>query len=114
MKSRGVKRLSADLQKCGLAEMKRSDGASRFVKLQRPPPEMRIFAPGCRLRSSSKILRPRHPAVSAHISPAAPAPTMMASKRSTEFAHHCKATTRRRATFHLQTRPARLYASIRL
>ena len=34
------------MQKCGLAEMNCAGVAFRLVKLQRPPPEMRIFSPG--------------------------------------------------------------------
>ena len=36
------------MQKLGLAEMKFFGEAWRLVKLQRPPPEMRIFSPGAR------------------------------------------------------------------
>jgi hypothetical protein len=46
-----------------------------FVKLQRPPPEIRIFRPGRPLWSSSSTRRARRPASSAAIMPAAPAPT---------------------------------------
>ncbi len=52
---------------------------SRFVKLQRPPPEIRILAPALSVCSSSRTLRPRWPAVSAHIRPAAPAPMTITS-----------------------------------
>ena len=51
----------------------------RFVKLHRPPPEIRIFRPTCPLCSSSATRRPRCPAVAAHISPAAPAPKTITS-----------------------------------
>ena len=40
-----------------------------LVKLQRPPPEIRIFRPGCALCSSSSTRRPRCPATAAHIKP---------------------------------------------
>src|SRR5262249_46595546 len=52
----------------------------RLVKLQRPPPEIRIFLPVRSARSSTTTRRPRLPASMAHISPAAPAPSMMTSK----------------------------------
>src|ERR1700722_1425452 len=45
-----------------------------LVKLQRPPPEIRIFLPARLARSITATLRPRLPASAAHISPAAPAP----------------------------------------
>ena len=45
IKSCGVYRARADLQKCGLTEMKFSGRQWMLVKLQRPPPEMRIFFP---------------------------------------------------------------------
>ena len=45
-----------------------------LVKLQRPPPEMRILRPGWPPCSSSATRRPRWPAVAAHMRPAAPAP----------------------------------------
>src|ERR1700709_2761741 len=80
MKAAGGKRLRADLAKCGLAERNRAAGVSRLGKLQRPPPEMAILAPGSSAWSSSRTRRPRWPAVSAAIIPAAPAPKMMASK----------------------------------
>src|SRR5208282_6026246 len=82
IKSCCVYRLSADLQKCGLAERKRSGAISRLVKLQRPPPEMRILAPGSFLCSSSSTRRPRLPAFIAHIRPAAPAPMITTSNDS--------------------------------
>src|SRR5436190_22509390 len=50
-----------------------------FVKLQRPPPEMRIFSPGDGMRSSTTTERPRYPASMAHINPGAPAPTIVTS-----------------------------------
>src|SRR5262249_48931516 len=52
----------------------------RFVKLQRPPPEMRIFLPMRSACSSTATRRPRLPASMAHISPAAPPPRTMTSK----------------------------------
>jgi hypothetical protein len=51
----------------------------RLVKLQRPPPEMRIFSPGARAWSITRTRRPRLPASMAHIMPAAPAPTIRTS-----------------------------------
>src|SRR5579884_1087899 len=50
-----------------------------FVKLQRPPPEMSIFLPVRSPCSRTATRRPRLPASIAHISPAAPAPSMTAS-----------------------------------
>src|SRR6266851_8612547 len=52
-----------------------------LVKLQRPPPEIRIFLPARSARSMSATRRPRLAASIAHISPAAPAPIMRASNR---------------------------------
>src|SRR6266568_762476 len=52
-----------------------------FVKLQRPPPEIRIFLPARSARSSTATLRPRLPASAAQNRPAAPAPRTMASNR---------------------------------
>src|SRR5580698_7572420 len=60
--------------------MKLSGRQWRLVKLQRPPPEMRIFLPQRSARSSTATLRPRLPASMAHIRPAAPPPMMSASK----------------------------------
>lgn len=54
-----------------------------LVKLQRPPPEMRIFLPGLSAWSRSRTDRPRCPAVSAAIIPAAPAPSTTTSKVGT-------------------------------
>ena len=48
MKSAGVYRLSADRQKCGLSDRNRSGTVPVLVKLHRPPPEIRILAPGMR------------------------------------------------------------------
>src|SRR5262245_19291494 len=45
-----------------------------FVKLQRPPPEIKILRPISALCSSTTARRPRLPASIAHISPAAPPP----------------------------------------
>src|SRR5579862_482118 len=84
MKSAGVYRASADFAKCGFAEMKFSGEQWIFVKLQRPPPEIRIFFPARSARSSSATRRPRLPASMAHISPAAPAPRIKASYRCGE------------------------------
>src|SRR5258705_2020964 len=50
-----------------------------LVKLQRPPPEMRIFSPSSSAWSSSNTRRPRLPASMAHIMPAPPAPMMTTS-----------------------------------
>ena len=79
MKSAGVYRASADFAKCGFAEMKFSGPESTLVKLQRPPPEIKIFLPARSACSSSATRRPRLPASMAHISPAAPAPRIRAS-----------------------------------
>src|SRR5438132_1668158 len=62
--------------------MKRSGLTSRLVKLQRPPPEIRIFAPALSPRSISRTRLPRRPAVIAHIRPAAPAPRITTSNAS--------------------------------
>jgi hypothetical protein len=51
-----------------------------FVKLQRPPPEIRILRPGSGEWSMSKTRRPRWPATAAQNIPAAPAPMTIASK----------------------------------
>jgi 16S rRNA (guanine(527)-N(7))-methyltransferase RsmG len=48
-------------------------------KLQRPPPEIKIFRPTCALCSTTKTRRPRFPASAAQKSPAAPAPMTIAS-----------------------------------
>src|ERR1035438_4853668 len=79
MKCCGVKRARADLAKCGLAERKFSGAALPLVKLQRPPPEMRIFLPGLSARSRTRTRHPRRPAWMAHMRPAAPAPRMRTS-----------------------------------
>src|SRR5471032_1460014 len=79
MKSSGVYWASADFAKCELAEMKFSGRQCRLVKLQRPPPEMRIFLPMRSARSSTATRRPRLPASMAHIRPAAPAPRTITS-----------------------------------
>src|SRR2546425_2806865 len=50
-----------------------------FVKLQRPPPEIRIFLPAVSFRSSTTTDRPRLPASVAHIRPAAPVPIITTS-----------------------------------
>jgi hypothetical protein len=59
--------------------MKFSGDVFTFVKLHRPPPEIRIFSPMLALCSSNTTDRPRFPASMAHIRPAAPAPTIMTS-----------------------------------
>src|SRR5690606_9468090 len=74
MKSCCVKRFSADLQKCGFSDRKFSGVVCRLVKLQRPPPEMRIFSAGVLAWSIIITRRPRRAASIAHIIPAAPAP----------------------------------------
>src|SRR5688500_5237224 len=79
MKSAGVYRASADLQKYGLAETKFSDVVLMFVKLQRPPPEMPIFLPTRSACSSTTTFRPRFPASMAQNSPAAPPPITITS-----------------------------------
>src|SRR5580704_1879211 len=84
MKSAGVQRARADFAKCSLAQMKFSGWAFRFVKLQRPPPEIRIFLPQRSARSRTATRRPRLPASIAHIRPAAPPPITMASKEFAE------------------------------
>ncbi|MFL2528676.1 MAG: hypothetical protein ACJ0Q6_03160 [Candidatus Azotimanducaceae bacterium] len=50
-----------------------------MVKLQRPPPDIRIFLPTLFAVSSTSTRRPRLAAVKAHIRPAAPAPRTMTS-----------------------------------
>src|SRR6478609_8799367 len=80
MKSCCVYRLSAEIQKWGLAERNCAGEACRLVKLQRPPPEMRIFSPGALADSSTSTERPRRPATAAHIMPAAPAPMTTTSQ----------------------------------
>src|ERR1700758_1466706 len=52
-----------------------------LVKLQRPPPEIRIFFPTRSARSSTATRRPRLPASAAQKRPAAPAPRTTTSKR---------------------------------
>ena len=67
------------MQKSGLAERKHSGSIFRLVKLQRPPPDIRIFLPTLFARSSTNTRRPRFPAVIAHINPAAPPPMIITS-----------------------------------
>ena len=74
IKSCGVKRANAERQKWGLADRKFSGLACKLVKLQRPPPEIRIFSASFVAWSINKTDRPRLPASIAHIMPAAPAP----------------------------------------
>src|ERR1019366_9289881 len=88
MKSPGVYRASADLAKCGLRDTKFSAVVCRLVKLQRPPPEIRILRPIRGLCSSTTTRPPRLPASMAHISPAAPAPTTTASAVSRAIPLH--------------------------
>src|SRR6476659_4265775 len=79
MKSYGVYRARADLQKCGFCEKKLAGSVYVLVKLQRPPPDMRIFLPALFELSRSSTWRPRSAAVMAHIRPAAPAPMITTS-----------------------------------
>ncbi|GCB03451.1 hypothetical protein PSUB009319_10820 [Ralstonia sp. SET104] len=51
------------------------------MKLQRPPPEMRIFSASLVAWSISTTRAPRCPATAAHIIPAAPAPITATSHR---------------------------------
>jgi hypothetical protein len=74
MKCSGRKRASADLQKCGLADRKFAGVVPVLVKLQRPPPDIRIFLPQRLACSTTRTRRPRRPAVSAQNRPAAPPP----------------------------------------
>src|SRR5579875_1588211 len=66
-----------------------------LVKLQRPPPEIRIFFPGRSAWSISTTRRPRRPASIAHIMPAAPAPSTNTStfctapRTSSSVSHLC-------------------------
>ena len=85
MKSSGANCASADLQKCGFSEMKWSWSVTVFVKLHRPPPEIRIFSPIFRFRSSTRTDLPRLPASIAHMSPAAPAPSIMTSGKEPSY-----------------------------
>ena len=64
--------------------MKFAGEALRLVKLQRPPPEMRIFSPGLAAWSMTSTDRPRRPASAAHIIPAPPAPITTTSNWSKE------------------------------
>src|SRR6185369_350235 len=84
MKSCGVKRESAERQNAGFSPRKCLCGArgsrSRLVKLQRPPPEMRIFSATLSLWSTSSTFNPDCPARPAQNSPAAPAPMTATSK----------------------------------
>src|SRR5215467_9116331 len=89
MKSAGVKRARADLAKCGLAERKFCGLECTLVKLQRPPPEIRIFLPGRSERSITPTRRPRLPAVAAQNRPAAPAPRTRTSNRRLMWNRYC-------------------------
>src|SRR3546814_11022772 len=62
--------------------MKFAGAAPVLVKLQRPPPDIRIFLPTRLACSTTSTRLPRRPAVSAHISPAAPPPMTSASNVS--------------------------------
>src|SRR5215468_7245036 len=79
MKSLGVYLARADFAKCGFAEKKFSGVQWMFVKLQRPPPEIRIFFPILSARSRTATRQPRFPASIAHSNPAAPAPSTTTS-----------------------------------
>src|SRR5689334_17955750 len=59
--------------------MKFSGAVCRFVKLQRPPPLIKIFLPTFSACSMTNTERPRWPAVSAQNKPAAPAPMTITS-----------------------------------
>src|SRR5450755_1787313 len=65
--------------------MKLSAPVPRLVKLQRPPPEIRIFSAMRSAWSVRRTRRPCCPARAAQKSPAAPAPTIATSKRSGKF-----------------------------
>jgi len=69
-----ILRDSALRQKCGFCDRKLAGPAPMLVKLQRPPPEMRIFSASRVAWSSSTTRLPRWAATAAHIMPAAPAP----------------------------------------
>src|SRR3954447_10138613 len=69
------------MQNRGFSERKFTGAVRVLVKLQRPPPEMRIFSPGALAWSRTSTRRPRLPASMAHISPAAPAPATTTSYR---------------------------------
>ncbi len=97
-KSQGEYRASADLQKCGFCEKKLAGSAYMFVKLHRPPPDIRIFLPALLAWSISRTSRPRAAAVMAHISPAAPAPTMTTSVVSGRASSRNTASRRSRTT----------------
>src|SRR5215467_2163341 len=60
-----------------------------LVKLQRPPPEIRIFFPGRSERSSTATRRPRFPASAAQKRPAAPAPRTITSNRRLMSSRYC-------------------------
>jgi len=75
----GVKRERADLAKCGFDETKWVPSEKRFVKLQAPPPEIRILFPMVPVCSSRTTDRPRFPHSTAQKRPAAPAPMITTS-----------------------------------
>ena len=70
------------MQKRGFCDRNAAGLVRVLVKLQRPPPDMRIFSPAARAWSTTSTRRPRLPASMAHIIPAAPAPTTTTSNRS--------------------------------
>ncbi len=78
-KSPGVYPASADRANAAFSEKNRSATQPVLVKLQRPPPEIRIFSPACLAWSTTRTRRPRRAAVIAHIRPAAPAPRIRTS-----------------------------------
>ena len=57
------------MQNCGFCDRKFSGAVRLLVKLQRPPPEMRIFLPADSACSTTRTERPRFPASAAHIMP---------------------------------------------
>src|SRR5437879_3451307 len=70
------------MQNLGFSDRNADRSARVLVKLQRPPPEMRIFSPAALPCSITRTRRPRRPASIAHIIPAAPAPITTTSYRS--------------------------------
>src|SRR5687767_2010871 len=74
-----------------------------LVKLQRPPPDIRIFLPQRFARSITATRRPRWPAVRAHMRPAAPPPITIASYApvTAGLAERARASASRRDGSHL-------------
>src|SRR5579884_3287308 len=91
--------------------MKFSGWQCRLVKLQRPPPEIKIFLPMRPARSSTATRRPRLPASMAQNRPAAPPPRMTTSNSCFtsvifyEFCIHRRARRGRRGTSHQDFSP---------